>query len=455
MLVARLTVALALLLALPATASAVPFSVSGPTEVSESAGVVTYDVTCGDTASLPHTGVVNLSIDPPAGADYGSPSSSVSACTAVTGDFTFSVPITNDTLDESNEQFTVTAMGVFVPPASSAVTTTIVDDDPVASIDPVLLVTEGDSGTSVANLTVRLASAAVQPTTIGFSTDELTAVAGSDFVATTGQVVIPIGQTTGTISVPIVGDTAAEDVEVFYVNLTSTDNGSLNAQRKQAGVGIFDNDQAPLPVVSLPKSVSMDEGNRGTGNMLFDVKLSGAATQRTVVGWKTLPWTADKSDYASDKGKVVFKAGQKAKTISVDVKGDRRNEPDEAFAVELHNPVAATLGKNKASFGIVEDDDGPKMRIGKPRVRGERLVAKVGCPRSADECRGKLTGKSADLKLGRKRFNLDGGESSKLRLRLSEAAQEALADERRRVKLKAAAKDGSGDRRVTKRRAVL
>jgi len=104
---------------------------------------------------------------------------------------------------------------------------------------------------------------------------------------------------------------------------------------------------------------------------------------------------------------------------------------------------------------VIEDDDGPKMKIGKPRLRGERLVAKVGCPGSADGCTGRLVARSGGLRLGRKRFDLDGGEAQKLRLKLSDAAQQALSERRRRAKLKATASDETGDKRVTTRRARL
>ena len=43
-------------------------------------------------------------------------------------------------------------------------------------------------------------------------------------------------------------------------------------------VGILDDDTGALPTVSLPKTVKVAEGNRGTRNVLFNVRLSTAAT---------------------------------------------------------------------------------------------------------------------------------------------------------------------------------
>ena len=451
----RPTVVCGILLALPAPAMAA-ITLSGPASVSESAGTATYTLTCGGTITDVLAGTFTVAPGPApaaaAGDDYTDPSLTALPFTCVPlvpSQATLQVPIVNDTSDETDEKFTVSATTL------PGVQTTIVDDDPVASIDAALYLAEGDSGTSVADLTVTLASAAAQATTIGYSTEDFSATSGSDYTATSGSLVIPVGQTTGTISIPIIGDTTTEEVaEAFFVNLLTTDNGSLNATKKQAAVAIYDNDTAGLPRVSLGKSPTVEEGNSGTGNILFNVTLSSAATQRTEVAWKTTQWTATAADFDPASGKVVFQAGEKSKTISIDVKGDRRDEPDEAFAVTLQNPVGAVLG-TKESFGVIQDDDGPKMSIGKPRLRGERLVTKVGCPASADGCKGRLVGKSGKLKLGRKKFNLAPGQERKLKLKLSSAARDALSERRRRAKLIATASDTTGDTRITKRKTRL
>jgi hypothetical protein len=445
-------------------------SISGPGTVSEAAGMATYTVECGDTANpvpmlppIPNTGGLSVTAaDGPAPAtqpaDHGSPSQTLLTCSIATTSFTIDVPIVNDTADEVNEKFTVTASGALVAEGSvsDSVTTTITDDDPIASIVPVAFAVEGNSGTTAVELAVTLSSVAAQTTTIAFSTEDLTAVAGSDYTDTSGNVVIPAGQQTGSISVPIIGDTAFEGPEGFFVNLTSTDNGSLMPTGKQGGIGIVDDDgqSASLPGASIPKSVSIEEGNAGTGNVLFNVTLSVAAPARTEISWKTSNFSAKQADYEAANGKLVFQKGQRTKTISVDVKGDRRDEPDEAFVLLLSNPVGVTL-LSKGAFGVIEDDDGPRMKIRKPRVRGKNLVAKIVCPDSATRCRGKLVGKAGKLRLGRKRFDLQPGDSQKLFLRMSKKARTKLADHALRAKLLATASDAGGDTSVTKRRARL
>ena len=466
----RLIVACAIFLALPGSAAAAGMSVSGPASVGEAAEKATYTVTCGDTPSLfpplppvPNTGPLNVAITAgPAPAatqdeDHGAPTQTALACSAATPALTFDVPIVNDTADEAEERFTVTVSGALIAEGqvSQSVTTAIADDDPIASISPLVRVVEGDSAAGAAQLTVTLSAAAAQPTTVAYASQDGSAVNGSDYSATSGQLTIPTGASTGTVSVPIVADSVPEQPESFFVNLASTDNGSLDPAKKQATVTIEDTDKPRLPALSLPASVTTDEGARGRRRALFTISLSSASTERAQVAWRTSSGTASRADYASGKGTVVFQPGQRTRTISVAVKGDRRDEPDEAFAVLLDKPAGATIARRRA-VGVIADDDGPKVSIGKPRARRRKaLVVKVGCPKSASRCRGRLVATAGRLRFGRAKLDLAPGTSRKVKLKLSRKARAALRKRARRVKLRATAADASGDRRVSVRRARI
>jgi hypothetical protein len=274
--------------------------------------------------------------------------------------------------------------------------------------------------------------------------------------------------TTGfTFDVPIVNDALDEADEQFTVTVA----GALVAEGavSESVVTTITDDDEPItpiapgpiggggaggaaqPTLSLPKTVSVKEND---GRALFSVTLSQAATGPIGVSWKTINWTAKSADYEKANGQFVFQPGQRTKTISVRVRNDRRDEPDEAFGVVLENPAGAVLGQ-RGAFGLIADDDGPKVTIGKPRVRGKRLVIIIGCPDSASGCEGKLVGKAGKLKLGRKAFDLDGGEKRRLRLKMSRNARKKLAERALRAKLKATASDTTGDTLVTTRKARL
>lgn len=456
--VSNLFAVCAALLAMPGTAMAAN-TLSGPLSVSEAAGTATYTLTCGsepldaDTISIAVTGGPAPAAAEPA--DFEAPTVTPIVCNPLAPiAHTIEVPVVDDSDDEQDEKYTVAATGVTT---NETVESTIVDDDPIASIAPVAFVEEGDSGTKNAELEVKLSSAPVQTTTIKYATEDLTAIAGSDYVQTAGDLVFQPGETTKKISVPIIGDTAfEEEAEGFFVNLTSTNNGALSQKAKQGGVAIFDNDPRPLPAITIDRAVTVDEGNRGTTNALFTVSLSSAPVARVEVTWKTLDWNATEPDYEAAGGTLVFQPGQRSKTISVNVKGDRSDEPDEAFAVMLENAVGATLPAGRLAFGIITDDDGPRIGIRKQKQRSKALVTRLTCPATASRCRGVLRGKAGKRRLGRKvSFDMLKGTSTKVRMRLSRRVRNRLEKRGLRAKLIAVTADADGDKRKTKRRVRL
>lgn len=92
---------------------------------------------------------------------------------------------------------------------------------------------EGNSGTTSFSFPVTLQSAATQDVTVTFATQVGSAVPSVDFVASSGNVTIPAGQLSGQIVVQVNGDTAVEDDEQFFVNLTAATNATiLDAQGK-------------------------------------------------------------------------------------------------------------------------------------------------------------------------------------------------------------------------------
>lgn len=98
---------------------------------------------------------------------------------------------------------------------------------------------EGNSGTTSFSFPVTLQSAATQEVSVTFDTQVGSAVPAVDFVANSGTVNIPVGQTSAQIVVQVNGDTEVEDDETFFVRLTGATNASiLDAQ----GTGTILND---------------------------------------------------------------------------------------------------------------------------------------------------------------------------------------------------------------------
>src|SRR5215831_3832592 len=128
-------------------------------------------------------------------------------------------------------------------------------------------IVEGDSGTTDLNFTVTLSQAPSADVTVHYQTADDTAIAGSDYVATSGTLTIPAGSSSGTISVPVNGDLVPESYETFYMDLGSAVNAMISNGR---GIGTILNDDSTISI----RDASISEGNSGLTNLDFTVALS-------------------------------------------------------------------------------------------------------------------------------------------------------------------------------------
>ncbi|WP_459986902.1 Calx-beta domain-containing protein, partial [Nocardioides sp. AN3] len=108
-----------------------------------------------------------------------------------------------DTLDEPDETLSLDLSAVTGATLGDGhAVGTIVDDDapPTLSIGNTTI-TEGNSGTTTANVPVTLSAASGKTITVTYATANGTATAGSDYTATTGTLTFAPGQTTQNVAV--------------------------------------------------------------------------------------------------------------------------------------------------------------------------------------------------------------------------------------------------------------
>lgn len=188
--------------------------------------------------------------------------------------------------------------------------------------------------------TVTLAQPYAEPVTVGYTTVGGTAKPGDDFQAETGAIVIPAGQTVGTIPVPILGDTTFEGDETFSVRLTKIQNTVLGKTYAVATCTLT-NDDLP-PSVSIADAALVEPAS-GTARMVFVVTLSNPSTQTTTVTYATRDSTARAGeDYVATSGSVTFAPGKTSATLAVPVTA-RREAVARKFYVDLSAPENATI----------------------------------------------------------------------------------------------------------------
>ena len=277
---------------------------------------------------------------------------------------TITVQVVGDTNDENNETFLVTLSnptGVVLGDGTGEAT--IIDDDsggggggggsaPTVSVTD-QTVTEGDTGTTSMTFTVSLSSVATGTVRVDFDTFGGTASEGQDFTSTSGELVFAAGETSKTVSVPIIGDLVDEDNETFTLLLPRV-QGATYADSSGTGT-IVDDDGMPTLSVS---DVSALEGDDGTTEVTVTLQLSGPSGEFVSVDFGTQDGTATFAggDFHSTSGTIVFQPGQTQRTLDLTIVGDQNQESDEFFTVELSSIEGATLGDGSARIEILDDD---------------------------------------------------------------------------------------------------
>ena len=258
----------------------------------------------------------------------------------------------------------------------------IVNDDvfvPTASIGNASVRERNAPGTSVLQFPVTLDGPAATNTRIEYSILQLPGDGGAtpdvDYVSfIPGPLVIPRGQTTGTISVIVRGDQIDELDEVLAVELVSVldDNVKLG---ETLGVGTIINDDDGRLLASINQGRQINEGRAGqVTSFTMTVSLSGDALVPSTVFVSTLSPSAGAFNAATpgidflpiENRAVPIPAGRRTGTFQVDVLGDEIPEPDEFVFVSIVGvsegiDIDPALGSATAT--INDDDDRPTVSI--------------------------------------------------------------------------------------------
>jgi hypothetical protein len=226
---------------------------------------------------------------------------------------------------------------------------------PLVLLPAMVTAPEGDTGTSLAEVTISLSEASAETVTIDVTTVATSATAGVDFIPVVETVSFPPGSTSQVVTVEILGDVIYEGDEEFELVLAN----AVGAELVATTVTVVIADDDPLPAITIAPA-EVVEGDSGTTGMAVQVSLSHPSAFEVTVEFATSDGTATAGlDYEATSGTVTFAPGEVAAQITVTVYGDESVEGDETFQVVLSNPVGATIapGGGQAVVTIVDDDD--------------------------------------------------------------------------------------------------
>jgi len=318
--------------------------------VNESAGTATLQICASTAGSSPITVTYTTGNGTAlAGSDYTATTATATIPAGQTC-VNVSIPIINDTTPEPTETFTVNLTN----PTNATIAdpqgvVTIIDNDTVTPSLTINDVTVNESA-GTATLQICASTAGSSPITVTYTTGNGTALAGSDYTATTATATIPAGQTCVNVSIPIINDTTPEPTETFTVNLTNPTNATI--ADPQGVVTIIDNDTT-LPKLSI-NSVTVNEN---AGNATLQICADAFSSSPITVTYTTANGTAiSGTDYTATTATATIPAGQTCVSINIPIIDDTTPEPTETFTVNLSNPNGATILTGQGTVTILDND---------------------------------------------------------------------------------------------------
>jgi uncharacterized protein YegL len=221
------------------------------------------------------------------------------------------IPTVTDNVTEGAETIKLTAETSIGAPTTGTGTITDGNNLPVLTLNGPATVNEA-AGT--VTYTVTLSNPSTSAITVKYATQNGTATAGSDYEAKSDTLQFEAGQTSKTITIPIINDSVYEGSETFSLNLSnptgaSIGTGSLTTTIKDDGTGTVPPNTTPdddRPAIESVSNASAPEG----GNLDFAIKLTHPSTTATEVKLTLANGTATLGTDTGTQLQVSYDGGQ-------------------------------------------------------------------------------------------------------------------------------------------------
>ena len=236
-----------------------------------------------------------------------------------------------------------------------------------------------------------LAPASAQTVTVNYSVGGGSATGGGvDYTLASGTLRFAPGETTKTISIPIVNDTLYEATETIVVSLDSAQNAQLGTNTL-CSYAIVNEDT--LPEVSFTQGASV--GAEGTSPAQLAVSLSVASGAEATVGYAVTGGSATSGvDYTLATGVLTFTpGGSLTLRIPVAIIDDSLQEGDEDVVITLSNASQCTIGNVPEHRFTIRDDEGPFQIVSSQNVTAPAgSITEIGVDYTTSDNDSTLTG---------------------------------------------------------------
>jgi VCBS repeat-containing protein len=278
-----------------------------------------------------------------------------------------SVPITNDILDEDDEDFTLTITNVVEAIESINVGTCTIRDDTDAQPNMTVSDLSFDENAGSITIPVNLNIASGKVISANYTITDNTATRPADYSATsyTGSLSFSIGETSKSISINIVDDNIFEPGldEFFVISLSGISNASSSSPL--GNISIVDNDA--MPAISIANQ-SSEEGQDIVFQATLDRSASVDITFDYAITLSNGPGNAKQQDFTNyssfSSGTINIPAGQTSFNFpAFTTNDDNANEQAENFVVNFSSVSNASLGNSSATGTILDNEGNPTLSI--------------------------------------------------------------------------------------------
>ncbi|MFM6224184.1 MAG: Calx-beta domain-containing protein [Dolichospermum sp.] len=280
---------------------------------------------------------------------------------------TVTIPIINDTQFESDETINLTLTnpqgGATLGNQTTATLTVINDDLPQPGLISLnnSIYTVNENGTASITLTRTGGSDGI--VSVILTPSDGTATGGNDYDNSPTTVTFANGETSTTVTIPIIDDNVYEPTETVNLTLSNPTGGATLGTQQTAILNIVDNDAVPGTIQFSNADYSVNEN----GTLVTAVTLTrsngsdGAVSVRINLtnGTATAP-----SDYNNTAITVNFANGETSKTVTIPIVNDSQFETDETINLSLSNPQGgATLGTQTTAVLTILESITPTVEI--------------------------------------------------------------------------------------------
>jgi hypothetical protein len=221
------------------------------------------------------------------------------------------------------------------------------------------------------------------PVTVSYSTHNASAVAGTDYTATSGTLTFPPGETAENITVPITARTGRVAARSFSVTLSSPANATIGDATGVVTIGASGGSVSSSPYISTAPDVVAGEAD---GYIDLPVTLSAPSQSVVSMYYSTVNGTASgiggaaspcpTYEYIGAEGTLAFSPGVTTRVVRIALNNCDLANPGN-FTLEIYSAVGGIIAKSTTDISLVENPTAPGAPTGVTATAGnhEAVVA--------------------------------------------------------------------------------